>query len=115
MPWRNANSSTASSASRPDSPPHDRCSRPSSLAVCNKTHRMVDAGPYRLVRHPIYTGLIVIYLGLAMLCATGLAFIPVAIITLGLWLKARLEERFVMEELGEVAYRAYGTQTHMLV
>jgi protein-S-isoprenylcysteine O-methyltransferase Ste14 len=78
-------------------------------------HRVVDTGPYRLVRHPIYTGFIVIYLGLAILCATGLAFVPVAVIALGLWLKARLEERFLAEELGAVAYRAYKARTPMLM
>src|SRR5262245_34540854 len=35
-------------------------------------HRIVDSGPYRLVRHPIYTGFIMIYVGLAILCATVL-------------------------------------------
>lgn len=66
-------------------------------------HRVVDTGPYRLVRHPIYTGFIVIYLGLAILCASGLALVAVAVITFGLWLKARLEEQFLAEELGAVA------------
>jgi protein-S-isoprenylcysteine O-methyltransferase Ste14 len=58
-------------------------------------HRVVDTGPYRLVRHPIYTGFIVIDLGLAILCASGLALVAVAVITVGLWIKARLEEQFL--------------------
>jgi protein-S-isoprenylcysteine O-methyltransferase Ste14 len=78
-------------------------------------HRIVDTGPYRLVRHPIYTGFIVIYVGLAILCATGLALVAVALITLGLWLKARLEEQFLLEELGAAAYDAYKARTPMLV
>jgi protein-S-isoprenylcysteine O-methyltransferase Ste14 len=78
-------------------------------------HRVVDSGPYRLVRHPIYTGFIVIDLGLAILCGSALALVGVAVITVGLWLKARVEEQFLSEELGAAAYGAYKARTPMLV
>ena len=78
-------------------------------------HRIVDTGPYRLVRHPIYTGFIVIYVGLGVLCANGLAVAAVALLTLGLWLKARVEEQFLLEELGAEAYSDYKARTPMLV
>lgn len=78
-------------------------------------HRIVDTGPYRLVRHPIYTGFIVIYVGLGVLCANGLAVAAVALLTLGLWLKARVEEQFLLEELGSEAYSDYKARTPMLV
>jgi protein-S-isoprenylcysteine O-methyltransferase Ste14 len=77
--------------------------------------RVVDTGPYRLVRHPIYMGFIVIYLGLAILCASALAFAGVALMTVGLWIKARLEEEFLSEELGAAAYAGYKARTPMLV
>ena len=64
-----------------------------SAAVTRKEgHRVVDSGPYRLVRHPMYTGFIVMDLGLAILCGSALALVGVAVITVGLWLKARVEE-----------------------
>jgi protein-S-isoprenylcysteine O-methyltransferase Ste14 len=78
-------------------------------------HRVVDTGPYRMVRHPIYTGFIVIYMGLGALCANGLALAAVALLTLGLWLKARVEEHFLLEELGAEAYSDYKARTPMLV
>jgi len=78
-------------------------------------HRVVDTGPYRLVRHPIYTGFIVIDLGLAILCGSALAVAGFAMITLGLWIKARLEEQFLSEELGAAAYASYKARTPMLV
>jgi protein-S-isoprenylcysteine O-methyltransferase Ste14 len=78
-------------------------------------HRIVDTGPYRLVRHPIYTGFILIYLGMAIICTTVLALVAVPVMTLGLWLKARVEERFLIEELGGSAYGAYKARTPMLV
>jgi protein-S-isoprenylcysteine O-methyltransferase Ste14 len=78
-------------------------------------HHVVDTGPYRLVRHPMYTGFIVMDLGLAILCASTVAFAGVALMTLGLSIKARLEEQFLSEELGAAAYRDYAARTPMLV
>lgn len=78
-------------------------------------HHVVETGPYRLVRHPIYTGFIAIYVGMAVICTTMLAFAALAVMTLGLWLKARVEEQFLSEELGASAYGAYRARTPMLV
>lgn len=75
----------------------------------------MDTGPYRLMRHPIYTGFIVIYVGLGVLCANGLAVAAVALLTLGLWLKARVEEQFLLEELGAEPYSDYKARTPMLL
>ena len=77
--------------------------------------RVVDTGPYGLVRHPIYTGFIVMDAGLAILCGSALALAGVAVITVGLWIKARLEEQFLSEELGAAAYSSYKARTPMLV
>ena len=78
-------------------------------------HRVVDSGPYRLVRHPMYTGFIVMDLGLAILCGSALALAGVAVMIFGLWLKARVEEQFLSEELGASAYAAYKARTPMLM
>jgi protein-S-isoprenylcysteine O-methyltransferase Ste14 len=79
------------------------------------SHRVVDTGPYRLVRHPIYTGFIVIYVGMAIICTTVLTLLAIPVMTLGLWLKARVEERFLIEELGASLYGPYQTRTPMLL
>ena len=63
----------------------------------------------------MYTGFIVMDLGLAILCGSALALVGVAVITVGLWLKARVEEQFLSEELGAAAYGAYKARTPMLV
>ena len=78
-------------------------------------HRVVDTGPYRLVRHPIYTGLIMAALGMALEKATLLAFGGLALLVVGLWLKARFEEGFLRAELGRQAYDAYAARTPMLL
>jgi protein-S-isoprenylcysteine O-methyltransferase Ste14 len=78
-------------------------------------HRVVDSGPYRLVRHPIYTGFIVMYLGLALLCGSALALVGAAVMTIGVTLKARVEEEFLSEQLGAAAYAGYKARTPMLM
>jgi protein-S-isoprenylcysteine O-methyltransferase Ste14 len=78
-------------------------------------HRIIDSGPYRLVRHPIYTGFIVIYVGLAILCGSALGLVGVAVITVGLRIKALVEEQFLSEELGAQIYGAYKARTPMLL
>ena len=77
-------------------------------------HRIVDTGPYRLVRHPIYTGLILSAAATGALRASAISFVGVLVIVLGFWLKARLEERWLREQLGAEAYDAYARRTGML-
>jgi protein-S-isoprenylcysteine O-methyltransferase Ste14 len=77
-------------------------------------HRVIDGGPYALVRHPIYTGIILATIATALLKATWIAWAGVAVMTAGWYVKARLEERFLHGELGE-AYDAYKTRVPMLV
>jgi protein-S-isoprenylcysteine O-methyltransferase Ste14 len=77
-------------------------------------HRVVDGGPYRLVRHPIYTGIIAASFLLAIELGTPAAFAGAAIMTLGWWMKARAEERFLGQELGH-PYDDYRRRTPMLV
>ena len=78
-------------------------------------HHVVDTGPYALVRHPIYTGLIVATLATAAAQATMTGLVGAALVTLGLWLKARTEERFLSTELGADAYGSYCRRVPMLV
>jgi protein-S-isoprenylcysteine O-methyltransferase Ste14 len=78
-------------------------------------HHVIDTGPYGLVRHPIYTGVIFALFAssVAQAAVSGLA--GAALIAFGLWLKARIEERFLTDELGADAYGAYRRRVPMLV
>ena len=78
-------------------------------------HHVIDSGPYGLVRHPIYTGLIAATFATAVAEATATALIGLAVLTFGLWLKARAEERFLSVELGSDDYAAYQRRVPMLV
>jgi protein-S-isoprenylcysteine O-methyltransferase Ste14 len=78
-------------------------------------HRVVDTGPYGMVRHPIYTGITLASIATAALRGTIAAWLGVAVMTLGWYIKARLEERFLREQLGADAYGAYARRVPMLV
>jgi protein-S-isoprenylcysteine O-methyltransferase Ste14 len=78
-------------------------------------HRVVDTGPYGLVRHPIYTGLIAGMLATGVAVGTVTAMLGAVLISLGMWQKARLEEGFLMAELGAEAYGRYRRRVPMLV
>jgi protein-S-isoprenylcysteine O-methyltransferase Ste14 len=86
-----------------------------SSAVSRKeNHVIVERGPYGVVRHPIYTGLIAAAFATAVEVGSAQALVGAMLMSLGFWMKARLEERFLMSELGEGAYADYRRRTPML-
>jgi protein-S-isoprenylcysteine O-methyltransferase Ste14 len=78
-------------------------------------HRIIDTGPYGIVRHPIYTGITLSALATAAERGTVAGWAGVAVMTVGWVVKARLEEAFLREELGADAYDAYARRVPMLV
>jgi protein-S-isoprenylcysteine O-methyltransferase Ste14 len=87
----------------------------SSSVTKKADHHIVDTGPYAIVRHPIYTGIIAALYATAILKGHAIAILGVLLMTFGFWLKARLEERFLREQLGAEAYDAYRRRVPMLV
>jgi protein-S-isoprenylcysteine O-methyltransferase Ste14 len=64
-------------------------------------HNLIRRGPYRWIRHPIYTGILGSMIGTVMLQGEVRAFLGFALMLLALYRKARREERFLSEEFGE--------------
>ncbi len=87
----------------------------SSSVTRKADHHIVDTGPHRLVRHPIYTGLIIAALATMLQRGTAVSAAGFAVLTFSFWIKARLEEKFLRSELGADAYDAYARRTGMLV
>jgi protein-S-isoprenylcysteine O-methyltransferase Ste14 len=87
----------------------------SATITTKEDHRVIDTGPYAVVRHPIYTGIIGAIIATALAKATLLAIVGAALVILGLWLKARIEEEFLVEELGSEPYASYRARVPMLV
>ena len=78
-------------------------------------HHIVDTGPYALVRHPIYTGVLIAALATAAVKGSVHALIGVCMLLVAYQFKARLEERFLSEELGADSYAAYRKRVPMLI
>lgn len=78
-------------------------------------HRIIDTGPYAIVRHPIYTGALIACFATAVAWGTIDALLGAVLVSVGFWLKAKLEEKFLAEGLGEEVYAAYRARVPMLV
>jgi protein-S-isoprenylcysteine O-methyltransferase Ste14 len=78
-------------------------------------HHIIDTGPYGIVRHPIYTGIILAAFAVGVLKGTVFAIAGALVATLGFWIKARLEERFLREQLDAKAYDDYRQRVPMLI
>jgi protein-S-isoprenylcysteine O-methyltransferase Ste14 len=87
-----------------------------SAAIGRKVdHRLVDSGPYSIVRHPIYTGLLLALAATAAAEATLLALGGFLLVALGLWMKASAEERWLSQELDAGSYAHYRARVPMLI
>jgi protein-S-isoprenylcysteine O-methyltransferase Ste14 len=83
--------------------------------VVQPDHHVVATGPYRTVRHPSYTGLLMIEVGLGIMLGTWLS-LPATLLPplIGVSLRIRREEHVLARELGD-PYREYMERTHRLV
>jgi protein-S-isoprenylcysteine O-methyltransferase Ste14 len=86
----------------------------SSRVTRKEGHHVVDTGPYALVRHPIYSGIILASIATATLRGTAAAGAGAARLSYGWYVKARIEERFLRSELGP-AYDDYAKRVPMLI
>ena len=71
-------------------------------------------GPYRIVRHPIYTGLLLAYLSTAIVHGALRGFVGFLLLLLGFGLKLRMEEAFMVQQFGN-AYLDYKRRVKALV
>jgi protein-S-isoprenylcysteine O-methyltransferase Ste14 len=86
----------------------------SAIVTIRQDHRLVRQGPYRWVRHPIYSGLLLAMLGTAICFGELRGLIGVALGLVGFWLKARLEETFLIEQFGS-EYTEYKKEVKALI
>ena len=77
-------------------------------------HELVRTGPYRLVRHPIYTGMILALLGTALQRAQVRGLIAVVLLYVGFKMKSKIEERAMTSTFG-AEYAEYSRTTGAIV
>jgi protein-S-isoprenylcysteine O-methyltransferase Ste14 len=86
----------------------------SGIVTVKADHELITTGPYAIVRHPIYTGLLLAFVGSAIACGEWRGVLAVALALSSLWRKLRLEERWMREQFGE-AYESYSRRVRALV
>ena len=78
-------------------------------------HQIVEAGPYRILRHPSYSGALVTFLGFALVLGNWLSLLIIAIFTaIGYGYRISVEEKALVTGLGD-AYRAYMKRTKRII
>ena len=78
-------------------------------------HEIVVSGPYRIVRHPVYLGFAVHFIGACLATGNELLIAGTMLITFpALYFRAATEEHLLRESLGP-AYDAYARRVPMLV
>ena len=77
-------------------------------------HQLIRSGPYGALRHPIYTGLLTMYAGTALVTGTWLALAGFAMALIAYVRKIRLEERNLRVAFG-AEYEAYRRESWALV
>ncbi len=79
-----------------------------------KDHELITSGPYTLVRHPIYAGLLLAFAGSAVALAEWRGMVAVALVFGVLWHKLKLEEKWMRAQFGE-PYETYCRRVAALV
>jgi len=78
-------------------------------------HRLIDTGPYRVVRHPSYTGALMAFLGLGLCLANwvslALILVPIFLVFLR---RMHIEEAALLQAFGD-QYRDYMRRTKRLI
>jgi protein-S-isoprenylcysteine O-methyltransferase Ste14 len=82
----------------------------SSTVTVKVGHRLVRNGPYRWVRHPIYTGMTLGMLGTAIVRAQLRGAVAVVLMYIGFEIKSKIEERMMSESFG-AEYDDYRSST----
>jgi protein-S-isoprenylcysteine O-methyltransferase Ste14 len=76
---------------------------------------VVERGPYRWVRHPAYTGLIMTFVGFGLALGNSASLLALAALpTVGLVVRIRVEERALLDGLGEPYRRFAATRKRLL-
>ncbi len=86
----------------------------SSSVTVKVGHQLVRTGPYRWVRHPIYSGIILAMLGTALERRQVRGFVAVVLLYVGFTIKSRIEERTMASTFG-AEYQEYSRGTGAIV
>jgi protein-S-isoprenylcysteine O-methyltransferase Ste14 len=77
-------------------------------------HELITSGPYALVRHPIYTGMLTMFVATVIVLGHVAGIIAMPLVIASLWIKLRYEEKLMLEKFPE-EYVAYQRRVKRLI
>ena len=86
----------------------------SSNVTIKEDHRLIQTGPYAVVRHPIYSGFLLAFLGTALAFGQVRGLVAWALAFVGWRLKSRMEEEFMQQRFG-AEYADYKRRVRELI
>ena len=86
----------------------------SGVVTLKEEHELVERGPYRFVRHPIYTGILTMYFATAIGLGHLAGFVGTLLIFLSFWIKLRDEEQLMLQQFPE-RYAAYRQRAKRII
>ena len=86
----------------------------SGKVTIQEKNTLIQSGPYKIIRHPIYSGVLVMMLGSSVIIGNVFDFVWVLFCLFGLLRKSKQEETLLKNEFGE-AYIEYSKQTKMII
>ncbi len=86
----------------------------SSTVTLKEDHELIQSGPYALVRHPIYTGLMIMFVGTAVAMGQWRGVVAIILVLASFLIKLRIEEKWMTELFG-AKYNAYRKRVAMLI
>ncbi len=80
-----------------------------------ENHKLIETGLYSFIRHPGYLGQLIIFMGISISISNWLSVLLMMIpITLGYLYRIQVEEKFMMDQLGE-DYKKYQERTKRII
>jgi protein-S-isoprenylcysteine O-methyltransferase Ste14 len=86
----------------------------SGVVTLKEGHELVERGPYRFVRHPIYTGILTMFFATALARGHLSGFVGTLLMFASFWIKLRDEEKLMLQQFPE-RYADYRRRTKRLI
>jgi len=86
----------------------------SGIVTLKEGHELIERGPYRFVRHPIYTGILTMFFATALALGRLAGFAGTLLMFASFWIKLRDEETLMLQQFPD-RYAAYRQRAKRII